>query len=572
MNKILLLGVFSLVWGLDPSLSEVYTKATDGFSPVCDVCKAGVAAVQDLWLHGTLLQDAVIDLVIAVCEYKKIPKAECTGLIPPFAEVIIPSIGHRYLDPEFLCYKASLCELPEYVQLNITQVVNNIMSDAPPVQPWPTAGPATYRFLHVSDIHVDLLYQNGSAMNCPYESCCRFDLGTTNVTSEQAGYWGALSNCDPPLRTVEAFVKQIAGMDLDFILWTGDNPSADYWLYNRETHLQNAQALTDLFRQYVPNVQIYPIMGNHGCYPQDQFHVYNEQWLTGGLADMWSMWLTPESQVTFADNAYYSQKDNRTGLRILGINTQMCDNLNLWLVMNDTDPGNHLEWLRQELYQAEANNELVLIIGHIPMGDHFCSSTWSTIYRAIINRFRNIIRGQFFGHTHLDMFQVASSLTPNDPPAGVLYIVPSLTTHTAHQPSFRVFDMDAETLQIVDYQSYRLNLPKANLNPTTDPLWDLAYSAKAEYDLKDLSPASWYDLSLSLQAGNQTLLEKYWFNYANNYPHPGPLSASQQKELWCGTQNTVFDEYAACAGMQGPDRTMQLLEELAGPWKYNVEN
>jgi len=568
--------VLCSVSAFEPAFEPVLEKLTAGLEPVCDVCKAGVEAVQEVWLHGTVLQDGVIDLVVAICEYKKIPKAMCTGLIPPFAEVVIPAIGNHYLSPEFLCYKAHLCSTPKYVEMNVTQVVQSILADAPPALSWPEPGPVAYRFLHVSDIHVDLLYQAGSAMSCPYESCCRFDLGTTNETTEQAGYWGALSNCDPPIRTVEAFLQQAAGLDIDFVLWTGDNPSADYWLYNRETHLQNSQALTDLFLQYFPGVPVYPIMGNHACYPQDQFHLGNEQWLTGGLADMWSVWLNPESQATFADNAYFSQKDNRTGLRILGINTQMCDNLNLWLILNDTDPGNHLEWLRQELYEAEASGELVLIIGHIPMGDHFCSSTWSTIYRAVVNRFRNIIRGQFFGHTHLDMFQVVSSLTPNDPPAGVLYIVPSFTTHTAHQPSFRVFEMDADTLQIVDYANYRLNLPLANQNPSQQPVWDLAYTAKAEYSLPDLSPASWSSLSLDFQDSNSPLLAKYWKNYANEYPHPGPLTGNQSiaeamhKELWCGTSNAVFDELVQCAGLVGGDHTFKLLQELAGPWQNLV--
>jgi hypothetical protein len=43
-----------------------------------------------------------------------------------------------------------------------------------------------------------------------------------------------------------------------------------------------------------------------------------------------------------------------------------------------------------------------------------------------------------------------------------------------------------------------------------------------------------------------------------------------QKELWCGTQNSVFDELVACAGLVGSDHTFKLLQELAGPWQNLV--
>jgi len=43
-------------------------------------------------------------------------------------------------------------------------------------------------------------------------------------------------------------------------------------------------------------------------------------------------------------------------------------------------------------------------------------------------------------------------------------------------PSFRIYEIDSETNEIVDYKQYRLDLLKWNQN-TTGPLeWDLAYS------------------------------------------------------------------------------------------------
>jgi len=62
--------------------------------------------------------------------------------------------------------------------------------------------------------------------------------------------------------------------------------------------------------------------------------------------------------------------------------------------------------MMDQLIYAEAHNESVLIIGHIPPGDVFALSDWSEVYRLLMNRFAHIIKGQFYGHTHYDEFKV----------------------------------------------------------------------------------------------------------------------------------------------------------------------
>jgi len=50
-----------------------------------------------------------------------------------------------------------------------------------------------------------------------------------------------------------------------------------------------------------------------------------------------------------------------------------------------------LEWMRQELYKAEANNENVYILTHIPL--YVSRGTWAKVYTAIVDRFSYNIRG-----------------------------------------------------------------------------------------------------------------------------------------------------------------------------------
>jgi len=45
---------------------------------------------------------------------------------------------------------------------------------------------------------------------------------------------------------------------------------------------------------------------------------------------------------------------------------------NFWLLLNDTDLGNQLQWWRGVMAQAQANNERVYVIAHLaPAGKGF---------------------------------------------------------------------------------------------------------------------------------------------------------------------------------------------------------
>ena len=48
----------------------------------------------------------------------------------------------------------------------------------------------------------------------------------------------------------------------------------------------------------------------------------------------------------------------------------------------------------------------VHILGHIPPGHVDCVRVWSANFNAIVGRYSHIIAGQFYGHTHLDEFQL----------------------------------------------------------------------------------------------------------------------------------------------------------------------
>lgn len=57
--------------------------------------------------------------------------------------------------------------------------------------------------IHVSDIHTDLLYKEGTRAQCTEPICCREDQGYPEEGEQAAGYWGSIAVCDLPERTLD---------------------------------------------------------------------------------------------------------------------------------------------------------------------------------------------------------------------------------------------------------------------------------------------------------------------------------------------------------------------------------
>ena len=134
-----------------------------------------------------------------------------------------------------------------------------------------------------------------------------------------------------------------------------------------------------------------------------------------------------------------------------------------------------------------------------------------------MRRFNNTIIGQFFGHTHNDEFEIfygnksevrsdkfaeAAILTkPKSPPmlqgssaVNVAYLAPSLTPHKGVNPAYRIYEIAAaenssSDAVVVDHETHYVDLAASILNGSL--VHKFGYSARAEYNMSDLSPESW---------------------------------------------------------------------------------
>ena len=219
--------------------------------------------------------------------------------------------------------------------------------------------------LHLADPHVDVEYDVGSSADCNEPLCCRAE--STAKGSAKAPFWGFPGNCDLPQRTLEAFAKFVRNHlhDIDFMLWTGDNVSHDVWHQSSDRNLNGSKVITDILKQNLPNLTIFPSIGNHEPFPVNVFDYFDgsSNWLIQGLSEAWADFLGQEALEVFKKWGYYSKIIPSKNLKIISLHTQACNNQNWFFFRNPTDPGNMLSWLNEELVSAEKANLTVFVIG-----------------------------------------------------------------------------------------------------------------------------------------------------------------------------------------------------------------
>ena len=135
------------------------------------------------------------------------------------------------------------------------------------------------------------------------------------------------------------------------------------------------------------------------------------------------------------------------------LNTLFCDNINLYLIQDQTMALRQIKTLISILKDRED----VFILGHIEPTSKSCSEIYATLFRAVLTKYSHKIRGQFYGHTHLDQFVVNTDPRDNKTATSFGLLAGSLTPLGTSLPRFRVFELNND-FQIVNYDDYSFNL------------------------------------------------------------------------------------------------------------------
>ncbi|XP_072499291.1 cyclic GMP-AMP phosphodiesterase SMPDL3A [Notamacropus eugenii] len=361
--------------------------------------------------------------------------------------------------------------------------------------------PAVGQFWHVTDLHLDPTYHIT-------EDRTKVCSSSKGENASNPGPFGDFL-CDSPYQLILSafnFIKS-SGQQASFMIWTGDSPPhVPVKELSTDVVINVIGNMTTTIQSLFPNFQVFPALGNHDYWPQDQLPVSTSK-VYEAVANFWKPWLTEEAIHTLRIGGFYSQTVpshlSRQSLRIISLNTNLYYGPNA-VTLNKTDPANQFEWLENTLNSSRQNKEKVYVIAHVPVGYLPCSRNTTAMREYyneklidIFHKYSDIIVGQFYGHTHRDSIMVLSDRKGN--PVSSLFVAPAVTPvknvleKQTNNPGVRLFQYDLHDYRLLDTWQYYLNLTEANMKE--ESTWKLEYILTKAYGIEDLQPKNLYDLA-----------------------------------------------------------------------------
>ncbi|KAM4633590.1 cyclic GMP-AMP phosphodiesterase SMPDL3A [Polymixia lowei] len=403
------------------------------------------------------------------------------------------------------------------------------------------------RFWHITDLHLDPTYH---LTEDPTKVC----FSSKGAPATNAGLYGDFL-CDSPYRLIQSAFTQMSQEtpQLDFMLWTGDSPPhVPVGELSTDAVIHVISNMTQTIRDHFPSLPVYPALGNHDYWPQDQSPTSTNT-IYQAAAKLWEPWLQPEALLTLREGGFYSQLA-RPGLRVVSLNTILYYSPNK-VTVNMTDPAGQFQWLQTTLERAAQSLEKVFIIAHVPVGYLPFARNITAVREAhnerlvaIFRNYSDVIAGHFYGHTHRDSIMVL--LDQNGRPVNSLFVAPAITPikHVlepySNNPAYRLFHYDTSNYTLLDIWQYYLNLTEANEQQRSD--WRLEYIMTEAFGLKDIQPQSLLQLALSFRLPQTKTFDKYFSHYMVSYNSSIVCEADCKLTQVCTVLYLDQESYSKC--------------------------
>ena len=191
---------------------------------------------------------------------------------------------------------------------------------------------------------MDVDYREGYSSVCKETVCCHQDNGISQNSTQNAGYYGNY-RCDAPESLLDSAVRNIRLVepDVKLVLLTGDLSAHNEWQKSQESNGRIANLVVSKFSEM--NTTVLLAVGNNECYPDHQFNPNKEAAMKENIGNSISKYLTKEEEVTLKSKGFYSKYMQALGVRVIALNSLVCDDTNFYLIANVTDPSGQLEWL-----------------------------------------------------------------------------------------------------------------------------------------------------------------------------------------------------------------------------------
>ncbi|KAK6192488.1 hypothetical protein SNE40_003944 [Patella caerulea] len=550
--------LFTCIHGNKEHLRRAYDPDSWKNNVSCDVCKIIVGQLATA-VEQQAPSKTLIELSNFFCTHFKIEDARvCKAIINQYKDTIFGVLQMTVLSPDDVCAQVinETCGSP--FNPNTTWNITLSSVPKPPVMPpaIPKPGLPTIRILQLTDMHLDLEYKYNSSADCHEPLCCRVNDGPPEAGHKGAGYWGDYRHCDLAPRTFYSMMEYLESIKnkFDMIYFTGDIPAHNIWNQTRVDQLARIRVFQSALERYLPDKPVYFAAGNHESSPCNIYAPpfvtgnLSQDWLYGAFAEVWTKWMPMDTIDTILRGGFYSVSP-LPGLRIISINSNLGTTDNWWLLVNNTDPAGQLQWLADELQEAENNNEKVHILMHHPTASAGVKP-WNLNFFKIVNRYESIIQGHFNGHSHDDFFTVFYDEVNFTRPISTGFVAGSGTTYSNLNPGFRIYTIDGNytgsSWAILDFDNYVADI--SELTAKTTPVWVKEYSAKADYNMGSLYPSDWSDLIYRMRDDDSLFqkFDKYRYKLAAN----GPCKGSCKTSSLCSLKTAQTGHPDLCKDLQ----------------------
>ena len=356
-------------------------------------------------------------------------------------------------------------------------------------------------FLHITDPHIDLEYKVGSPNQCILGKtglgCCR-EKDIKLSTSTPAKKWGDY-NCDLPIVTFNHTIDWIKNYfdNIDFILYGGDTVGHHDFSQSYYKNLNTIDIVNDIFNSNFKKIPILYTQGNHDTYPIDQTPPF--------ITNKFRKAIINNDNDNFIKYGYYNLSISNN-LSILSINSLDYDKNNLFSA-NKIINSRQDKWLKDILSYNNVSNIQTYILGHIYPTNSEAGDIYNSWLISYMNKYSNIIKGLFFGHSHKDQFKIVK----NNCNIAPILITPSMMSDKRN-PCFRIYKYNRYNNLLLDYYQYCVNISKSNIDNNINIYLD--YQFNKEYGLNNITSLSYRQL-LDNIVKNKTQAMKYCKKYYN---------------------------------------------------------
>eukprot|EP01004_Peranema_trichophorum_P002955 NODE_1976_length_1730_cov_50.573740_g1685_i0.p1 GENE.NODE_1976_length_1730_cov_50.573740_g1685_i0~~NODE_1976_length_1730_cov_50.573740_g1685_i0.p1 ORF type:complete len:550 (+),score=86.65 NODE_1976_length_1730_cov_50.573740_g1685_i0:51-1700(+) len=515
----------------------------------CDICKEVVDIITKA-ADNLIGIDTAEGLAYDICVKYNIEKEDvCKGIVHEFAPEIIYIAAHLSSEErKEICSKIELC--PKSGRFNIFGKRQPLPKMPEKLGPRSKSLNVVGKFAHVTDVHVDGKYTQGSTIDCGRPLCCHGEYGPAPSPQLAAGKFGTLDGpCDLAPETFDALVKSVATHIPDFVLLTGDYPPHNVWEQSQDHNVGYLELVSTAFGASIKN-PTFPCLGNHEAFPVNQYRGPGyDSWLYNASASMWAQWL-PQSALTELRYGGYYSTIIHPGLRLIALNSLlwMPYSNNYWQLLPESKIWQQemLVWLDKTLSLAYNSSEKVYITTHLPWDTVI--NEYAETFAELLQHYQGVVLAIFGGHSHSDYWKVFKANDTNLPYA-IHYSGPSGTTATGLHPTYRIFYYDTTTFELLDIETYFGNITESNLKGSIQ--FELAYNTRMLYNMKGLKPSDWQAVN-DLLSKNDTLFNQYFKNFnQQQVAPPGPTrtcdSACKKSQL-CTLNTISSSQYKECMG------------------------